>query len=260
MRTPTVGDLWSDEVAWATSRRPRLLVVTEVTDGRVYGKPISGNGSGKAGVPVEDLSKTWTWQGYWSLEHKTLPRLDPPYTGHLLAHIPKASYAAKLHGTADLVNAIIPSLSPSSVDSYDRDRKSPIGADLSKPVSAAKVRTTWCSPARVAEPSARRTSVAESAGSESANGSRRSRQGSHLFTGTTCGTGAAVMLFRAGLAAPDVQAILGHSSLAVTQMYANTRDDAAQRGAAALSAYFAQSLGQLEGGEGAAKTSSDPDI
>jgi hypothetical protein len=30
-------------------------------------------------------------------------------------------------------------------------------------------------------------------------------------------------------------------------MYANTRDDAAQRGAAALSAYFAQSLGQLEG-------------
>lgn len=71
---------------------------------------------------------------------------------------------------------------------------------------------------------------------------------------------AAVMLFRAGLAAPDVQAILGHSSLAVTQMYADTRDDAAKRGAAALSAYFAQSLGQLEGGERAAKTASDLDI
>lgn len=71
---------------------------------------------------------------------------------------------------------------------------------------------------------------------------------------------AAVMLFRAGLAAPDVQAILGHSSLAVTQMYANTRDDAAKRGAAALSAYFAQSLGQLGGGEEAAKTASDLEI
>lgn len=56
---------------------------------------------------------------------------------------------------------------------------------------------------------------------------------------------AAVMIFRAGLAAPDVQAILGHSSLAVTQMYANKRDDAAKRGAVALSAYLAQSLGQL---------------
>jgi integrase len=71
---------------------------------------------------------------------------------------------------------------------------------------------------------------------------------------------AAVMLFRVGVAAPDVQAILGHSSLAVTQMYANTRDDAAERGSAALSAYFAQSLGQLEGGEKAAKTASDLDI
>lgn len=45
---------------------------------------------------------------------------------------------------------------------------------------------------------------------------------------------AAVMLFRAGLSAPDVQAILGHSSLAVTQMYANTRNDAVKRGAVAL--------------------------
>ena len=39
---------------------------------------------------------------------------------------------------------------------------------------------------------------------------------------------AAVMVFRAGFSAPDVQAILGHSSLAVTQMYANTRNDAAK--------------------------------
>ncbi len=69
---------------------------------------------------------------------------------------------------------------------------------------------------------------------------------------------AAVMLFHAGLSAPDVQAILGHSSLAVTQLYANTRSDAAKRGAIALSNFYApKSRGQLEGGERAAKTGSD---
>jgi integrase len=57
---------------------------------------------------------------------------------------------------------------------------------------------------------------------------------------------AAVMLFLAGLSAPDVQAILGHSSLAITQLYADTRSEAAKRGAAALSALYArQSKGQL---------------
>jgi integrase len=72
---------------------------------------------------------------------------------------------------------------------------------------------------------------------------------------------AAVMLFRAGLSAPDVQAILGHSSLAVTQLYANTRNDAARRGAIALSDFYgSKSTGQLEGGEEAAKTASDPEI
>jgi integrase len=72
---------------------------------------------------------------------------------------------------------------------------------------------------------------------------------------------AAVMLFRAGLSAPDVQAILGHSSLAVTQLYANTRNDAAKRGAVALSDFYGpKSRGQLEGGEEAAKTGSDLDI
>jgi len=46
---------------------------------------------------------------------------------------------------------------------------------------------------------------------------------------------AAVNAFLAGLSAPDVQAILGHSSLQVTQLYANSRQEAAKRGAAALS-------------------------
>jgi len=45
-------------------------------------------------------------------------------------------------------------------------------------------------------------------------------------------------LFLAGVAAPDVQAIAGHSSLLTTQKYANTRRDAARRGAEALSAFY----------------------
>ncbi|WP_146081482.1 site-specific integrase [Rathayibacter sp. AY2B5] len=57
---------------------------------------------------------------------------------------------------------------------------------------------------------------------------------------------AAVMLFLAGLSAPDVQAILSHSTLVVTQQYADTRNEAAKRGAVALSALYArQSEGQL---------------
>lgn len=69
---------------------------------------------------------------------------------------------------------------------------------------------------------------------------------------------AAVVLFQAGVSAPDVQAILGHSSLAVTQMYANTRNDAAKRGAAALSAYWgSQSVGHPEGGDSSAENGSD---
>jgi integrase len=69
---------------------------------------------------------------------------------------------------------------------------------------------------------------------------------------------AAVMLFRAGVSAPDVQAILGHSSLAVTQMYADTRNDAAKRGAAALTVFYArESNSQLEGGEQPPKSGAD---
>lgn len=61
---------------------------------------------------------------------------------------------------------------------------------------------------------------------------------------------AAVALFQAGVSAPDVQAILGHSSLLVTQLYADTRADAAKRGGAALSLYWdAQSNYQRLGGE-----------
>jgi len=69
---------------------------------------------------------------------------------------------------------------------------------------------------------------------------------------------AADVLFQAGASAPDVQAILGHSSLAVTQLYADTRAEAARRGAAALTAfYLAQSKSQLGGGEAPAMTGSD---
>lgn len=69
---------------------------------------------------------------------------------------------------------------------------------------------------------------------------------------------AAVALFNAGVSAPDVQAILGHSSLLVTQLYADTRADAAKRGGEALSKYWdSQSNGHIRGGEAAAKSPSD---
>jgi integrase len=58
----------------------------------------------------------------------------------------------------------------------------------------------------------------------------------------------ATLLFRAGVSAPDVQAVLGHSSLQVTQLYARSNADAAKRGAAALTDLFRR--GQPEGGEG----------
>ena len=72
---------------------------------------------------------------------------------------------------------------------------------------------------------------------------------------------AAVALFSAGVSAPDVQAILGHSSLLVTQLYADTRADAAKRGGVALSKYWdAQSNGHIRGGEESAKVAADQGI
>ncbi|MFC0680529.1 tyrosine-type recombinase/integrase [Lysobacter korlensis] len=61
---------------------------------------------------------------------------------------------------------------------------------------------------------------------------------------------AAVNFFIAGLSAPDVQAVLGHSSLAVTQLYADTRRDAARRAGTALSTFYAPvGLSKGTGGE-----------
>lgn len=69
---------------------------------------------------------------------------------------------------------------------------------------------------------------------------------------------AAVVLFLAGVSPPDVQAILGHASLAVTQLYSDTRRDAARRGTAALSAFWAsENRGQSGGGEDAAMAGAD---
>lgn len=69
---------------------------------------------------------------------------------------------------------------------------------------------------------------------------------------------AAVFFFDAGVPAPDVQAILGHSSLLVTQLYADTRRLAARRAVPTLSQFWgSQSRGQLKGGESAASSASD---
>lgn len=66
----------------------------------------------------------------------------------------------------------------------------------------------------------------------------------------------ATMLFLAGSSAPDVMAQLGHSSLQVTQLYANTKADAAMRGGPLLSAYFAATEVTLGGGEAAGSSAS----
>jgi len=68
---------------------------------------------------------------------------------------------------------------------------------------------------------------------------------------------AAVFFFRAGLSAPDVQALMGHSSLLVTQLYADTRREAARRATPLVSQFFAQSGSHFRGGESAAKSASD---
>jgi integrase len=68
---------------------------------------------------------------------------------------------------------------------------------------------------------------------------------------------ALTLMFRAGLSAPDVQAVAGHSTLQVTQRYADTRRDAARRATEALSSFFAPlGLSDPEGGE-AEKRASD---
>lgn len=90
MKIPEIGELWSDEIAWATKRRPRLLVVSDVSEGIVRGRPISGDGAGTAGVPVDDFGRTWSWQGYWSMTHGVLPRLGAPYEGHALSPVAKS--------------------------------------------------------------------------------------------------------------------------------------------------------------------------
>ncbi|WP_295790733.1 tyrosine-type recombinase/integrase [uncultured Microbacterium sp.] len=60
----------------------------------------------------------------------------------------------------------------------------------------------------------------------------------------------ATMLFDAGASANDVQAVLGHSSMQVTERYSRARSDVAKRAAAAIDSLFGSGLGQAERGGG----------
>lgn len=71
---------------------------------------------------------------------------------------------------------------------------------------------------------------------------------------------ALTLMFRAGLSAPDVQAVAGHSTLQVTQRYADTRRDAARRATEALSSFFSPLGLSVPGGGEAEKRASDLDF
>lgn len=71
---------------------------------------------------------------------------------------------------------------------------------------------------------------------------------------------AVTLMFQSGLSAPDVQAVAGHSSLQVTQRYADTRRDAARRATETLSSYFAPLGLSTAGGGEAEKRVSDLDF
>ena len=65
---------------------------------------------------------------------------------------------------------------------------------------------------------------------------------------------AAVTLFLAGSSAPDVQAVMGHASLQVTQLYVDTRKEAARRSGPLLSSYYALLERSISDGGGAEKS------
>lgn len=50
----------------------------------------------------------------------------------------------------------------------------------------------------------------------------------------------ATMLFDAGASANDVQAVLGHSSMQMTERYSRARSDVARRAAAAIDSLFGE--------------------
>ena len=84
-----------------------------------------------------------SWQGYWSNIHMTLPRLSSPYTGHPLEGVLNARHALRLSGSADVINSIIPSLQPSNVQGYNRDRKPVQGTTLDTPVRSIPAGTLY---------------------------------------------------------------------------------------------------------------------
>jgi len=136
MKTPDIGELWLDEQAWKVTGKPRLLLVTGFDESdTIRAVAVTGGSPGPGGVPGHYFRECMSWQGYWSTSYRTLPRLIPPYSGTPLETMPATRNAAKLSGTADLINSIVPSLQPSDVQAYDKQGHRVSGAVLNKPAS-----------------------------------------------------------------------------------------------------------------------------
>lgn len=128
------GQLWLDDGAYRKDRTVRLLRVTGIRDGYVDAVAEEGPAPSQTGVPRGYWDDSMSWQGYWSAAHQKLDRLRAPYAGAAIEGIPGAQHAEKLHGTAALVSAIIPSWSPFDARLFNQKRVPVIGADLERSV------------------------------------------------------------------------------------------------------------------------------
>ena len=133
---PEPGQIWLDYGAYKTNRKLRELLVVSNDEENVRVHSVTGGLAGGSGVPRHYFSDgTFIFQGFWAKKHEVLQRLEPPFSGHPLAHVDRPGLFAKLHGSADLVNAIVHSRSPHGVIALNREFRPVSGVRLETPVS-----------------------------------------------------------------------------------------------------------------------------
>lgn len=78
---------------------------------------------------------TMLFQGHWAKKHSVIERLEPPFTGHAIARMDRPNLFCKLHGTANLANAILPSRAPVGVVAFNTEFRAVSGVSLTTPAS-----------------------------------------------------------------------------------------------------------------------------